>query len=1048
MAGAGDWEVPEGSQQQPITIDDDVDLPQSAVGAEVREIVDRVQHCGARPVKAEEDDEDLPSEDPWAEDEANYDKANEAIEAIDLTAEESEPEREKVSVGTGGHCKHWKKGIRNPCCCGTHYNVPEASTPDVDFKVMQLVELKEAIIVGRYQAEFMEVRQIFYPYEKGNAFIRGFPFARTRNLDGRIDPRKNEVCALLEIDTNDDRPSDIQALVETPLDNIKAVRILHKTNKIFPECRFDPVSYLTKEDREARAPLTCRWVMIQTYPDARYRRAQRAVGGEELRHYNESDVVKDRHRISDDERLTTWRKGYEKVPGGSYIPKSSQKTKIEPNPETTAETKRLPGQKYSAVDIFSGAGGFSKGAEMAGFKILTACDHWSHCCETYRENFPDTDLHEENVHDFIRDTNTDLTTERQPVDFVHLSPPCQFYSPAHTCPGKNDEANIATLFACEYIILIYRPRLFTVEQTFGLSQDRHSSYFNAFIQGFTRHGYSVKWKVIHLVEFGLPQTRKRLFMMGAAPGEALPDWPAPTHGKEPTATQKPLVSAAQACSRLVEGVNLHDVAGARPVARIPWDGDKPLERTITTSGGQCYHWSGERELTLAEFAALQGFPRNFVFCSKCIKKQIGNAFPPVVVKAFMKRIREHLEEVDGVRRLPEPGLVIDLGDGDDDDDDDDDKDDEDIENDDNDVANDDDYQSLFQWVINFDVEPFLQGSTGKYDEKEANTTAKRGSQHRSQVQHHDLIEDEAIAAANRDSQEEEPQSRPDEASQDHPVTPPNETRHLSFSDMPNAAIKPQATWGAAIHTSKAFKQATVEAASAAADRRKSSADSVTYVGESSRAGSSRQLPLVVEDTEAEDTEAEAESADAEGTSHSPSPSLSDRQSTGPVPSALQNSVILPRARPSASHNDPTLDEAPSLGREDALDFPGGAGPGCRRLAFGEPGEGSSSSSSSSGSSSGSSGRGGCIDNGNGHRSFHGADHQAGALRVHDSEERVEQVDLTFEMSLEDREQEGNNHKGEVKGKEAVRNFKQYDDGQDNAAPKGSKGKVKRMRNVE
>ncbi|KUI57600.1 Modification methylase HphIA [Cytospora mali] len=963
MVGAGDWEVPEGSQQQPITIDDDVDLPQSAVGAEVREIVGRVQHCGARPIKAEEDDEDLPSEDPWAEDEANYDKANEAIEAIDLTAEESEPEREKVSIGTGGHCKHWKKGIRNPCRCGTHYNVPEASTSDVDFKVMQFVELKEATIVGRYQAEFMEVRQIFYPYEKGNAFVRGFPFARTRNLDGRIDPRKNEVCALVEIDTNDDRPSDIQALVEIPLDSIKAVRILHKTNKIFPECRFDPVSYLTKEDREARAPLTCRWVMIQTYPDARYRRAQRAVGGEELRHYNESDVVKDRHRISDDERLTTWRKGYEKVSGGSYIPKSSQKTKVEPTAETTAETKLLPGQKYSAVDIFSGAGGFSKGAEMAGFKILTACDHWSHCCETYRENFPDTDLHEENVHDFIRDTNTDLTIERRPVDFVHLSPPCQFYSPAHTCPGKNDEANIATLFACEYIILIYRPRLFTVEQTFGLSQDRHSSYFNAFIQGFTRHGYSVKWKVIHLVEFGLPQTRKRLFMMGAAPGETLPDWPAPTHSKEPTGAQKPLVSAAQACSRLVEGVNLHDVAGARPVARIPWDGDKPLERTITTSGGQCYHWSGERELTLAEFAALQGFPRSFVFCSKCIKKQIGNAFPPVVVKAFMKRIR-------------------------------------------------------------------------KYDEKEAKTTAKRESQHRSQVQPHDLTEDEAIAAAIRDSQKKEYQLQSDEASQDHPVTALEETRHLSFRDMPNTATKP--TWNAVIHNSKAFKQATIEAAAAAAaNRRKSSADSITYVGQSSRAGSSRQLPLVVEDTEAE---AKAESTDTDGTNHSPS--LFDRQFTGPVPSALRDRGILPRARPSASHNNPTLGESPSLSREDAFGFPGGAGPGYRRLAFGEPGEGSSSSSG------GSSGRGGCIDNGNDYTSLHGGDHQAGALRVHDSEDCVEQVDFTFEMSLEDHEEERNNRKDKGKAKEAIRNFKQYDDGQDNEAPKGSKDGVKRMRNGE
>ncbi|ROW13831.1 hypothetical protein VPNG_03600 [Cytospora leucostoma] len=666
MAEPDEAEVHEGSPEHPISLEEDRDVPQSAVGVQVRYIVDRVQNLDVLPIKAEEDEEGL-SEDRWAEDEADYDRANEAIEAIDLTEDsEPEPEPEKVPVGTG-RCKHWRKGVRNPCLCGTHYTAPEASTTDVDFKISQFVELKEPAIVGRFQAEFLEVWQIFHPHTKGKALVRGFPYARTRNLDGRIDARKNEVCALLEFDTNDDRPvKSEQALVEVALEDIKKVRILHRTNKLFPECRFDPCRYPTKEDRETKAPLTCRWVLTRYYPDARYRRAQRPVDGEELRHFNESDVTKDRHRASDAERLTTWRRGCEKVPGGSFVPKSAQKADFEPVADIFA-TSTLPGQKYSVVDVFCGAGGFSKGAEMAGFKVSVACDHWSRCCETYRENFPDTDLHEKDVYDFIMDTSTDLTVELEPVDFVHLSPPCQFYSPAHTCTGKNDMANIATLFACEHIINVFRPRMFSLEQTFGLSQERYSPYFNALIQGFTRYGYSIKWKVFHLVGYGLPQTRKRLFMMGAAPGETLPEWPEPTHSKEPTGKQKPLVSAVQACSRLVEGWNLHNINHDSTVDRIPWDGNKPLERTITTSGGQCYHWSGRRELTLAEFAALQGFPPDFRFRSAYIKKQIGNAFPPVVVKAFMKHIRKHLEKVDGIDRLPDPASVIDLGDDDDND---------------------------------------------------------------------------------------------------------------------------------------------------------------------------------------------------------------------------------------------------------------------------------------------------------------------------------------------------------------------------------------------
>lgn len=974
-----------GSQEQPIAIDDEIDIPQSKIGVEVRDLRDRVQHCDplpalpTRPIKAEEEDDDL-SEDPWAEDEADYDKANEAIEAIDLTVD-LEPEPVKVSVSPG-HCKHWKRGIRNPCRCGTHYTATHASTPDVEFRTMHLVELKEPVAVGRYQAEFLEVIQIFFPKnkEKDNAFVRGFPYARTRNLDGRIEPRKNELCALLEIDTNDERSSDIQALFEIPLEGIKAARILHKTNKLFPECRFDPVSYQTREDREAKAPLTCRWVMTSMYPDARYRRAWRAVDGEELRHFNEADVIRDRHRASDADRLTQWRK-VEKLPGGSYIPRGPQDTKVEPTSETNP-AKILPGQKYTVVDIFSGAGGFSKGVEMAGFKVLIACDHWSHCCGTYRENFPDTELHERDVHEFIseRRNDTDLTVDGPgPVDFVHMSPPCQFYSPAHTCPGKNDSANIATLFSCEEVIRIFRPRLFTVEQTFGLAQARHSSYFNAFIQGFTRHGYSVRWKVLHLVEFGLPQTRRRLLMMGAAPGEPLPGWPEPTHSRAAAAAgeqtnrgghrlrRRPPVSAAQACGALVPGRDgLHDVAGARAVDRPPWDGDRPLERTITTSGGQCYHWSGLRELTLAEFAALQGFPADFRFRPKCIKKQIGNAFPPVVVKAIMKQVRRHLEEVDGCQRLPDPGSVVVLGDDGD--------------------EGDEKHQPV-QWLKHEDNA--YQDISGIYDEKRAIAVATRNSQ------------PEARAQSGR-----APGSLSGMFLRD--------IRSLSIEDDFKAAM--QSNWDATTTTPRGSEPQPQPPTPA--DRRRSSAESITYVGESSRAGSSRQLPVIVEDSEPE-PEAQAGTVDP----RVPGPGFCRgggrdaelwREYVGDLDEdvamiiAIQVSAHEAGSRLGGERVTGTVQDSSSADDPIGCESRGKAKAKCVEVD-------------------------GCND-GQGLTDYQGA---------HGDD--AEELQLAFSKSSEGQGQEEIDPKGKGKGKEVVRTFAQYDAGQDNESPKGSKGEPKRSR---
>lgn len=213
---------------------------------------------------------------------------------------------------------------------------------------------------------------------------------------------------------------------------------------------------------------------------------------------------------------------------------------------------------------------------------------------------------------------------------------------------------MAILFACPELIDKIRPRLFTLEQTFGLTHDAHKDFLNALIKGFTCHGYSVQWKIVPLVEYGLPQTRKRLVMIGACPGEQLPPWPPATHSAMPAKEGlKPFVTEAEAIRNLNgRRVTLHDVAGARVRNEPPRDGNKPFPKTITCGGtGGTSHFSGSRDFTVREIACLQGFPISYQFEGNktAIKKQIGNAFPPCVVKAFYGYFRDWLQRVDGVR---------------------------------------------------------------------------------------------------------------------------------------------------------------------------------------------------------------------------------------------------------------------------------------------------------------------------------------------------------------------------------------------------------------
>ncbi|KAL8701395.1 MAG: hypothetical protein Q9201_004933 [Fulgogasparrea decipioides] len=285
-------------------------------------------------------------------------------------------------------------------------------------------------------------------------------------------------------------------------------------------------------------------------------------------------------------------------------------------------------KKYTFGDSFCGAGGMSRAAQQTDLRIKWAFDHNKHACTSYEMNFPDASLYNVSADEFIKD-GSDCK-----VDIAHFSPPCQYFSPAHTVQGKDDETNTASLFAIGDLLKKARPRIATLEQTAGLVlTPQHEGYFNAVVRMFTSHGFSVRWRVLFCPEYGLPQERLRLFMIASCPGEVLPPFPSPTHSDPSKTGLLPWTTVNDALRSIPLGARNHE-----PVKLL----------TVTCNGNGLYHPSGLRNFTIREFATLQGFPVEHLFSDVETKKQVGNAVPPIVGSKVLERIVQALKKADGV----------------------------------------------------------------------------------------------------------------------------------------------------------------------------------------------------------------------------------------------------------------------------------------------------------------------------------------------------------------------------------------------------------------
>jgi DNA (cytosine-5)-methyltransferase 1 len=181
-----------------------------------------------------------------------------------------------------------------------------------------------------------------------------------------------------------------------------------------------------------------------------------------------------------------------------------------------------------AIDLFAGAGGLSLGFEQAGFDIVAAVDIDPIHCAAHKFNFPNCATVCKSV---IETTGEELRRRsgigRRDLDVVIGGAPCQGFS----LIGKRalDDSRNQLVYHYVRLVMELKPKYFVFENVKGLTIGKHRRFLQEIIDAFRDGGYDVKadYKVLNAADYGVPQDRRRLFLMGARAGLALPSYPEP-----------------------------------------------------------------------------------------------------------------------------------------------------------------------------------------------------------------------------------------------------------------------------------------------------------------------------------------------------------------------------------------------------------------------------------------------------------------------------------------------------------------------------------------
>ena len=298
------------------------------------------------------------------------------------------------------------------------------------------------------------------------------------------------------------------------------------------------------------------------------------------------------------------------------------------------------------VSLFSGAGGLDLGLIQAGNKVIWANDIDKDAVATYKEN-----IGEHIICDDIGNIDVDDIPKS---DVVVGGFPCQGFSQANMLRVLDDDRNQLYKFFYK-VIKSKQPSFFIAENVKGILSIGKGAAIEQIIADFEEAGYTVAVHLVNMADYGVPQTRQRVIIIGQRKDlgeEMLFQFPAPAYAK---AGDNRWISIKQAIDHFpdpdLENNVLNHIYSAYKVVYRNFTGhretnpDKPSPTILARGngkGGVCAipHYNGKRRLTIRESASVQTFPEDFYFVgnmNSCYR-QIGNAVPV----RFARKLGEEL----------------------------------------------------------------------------------------------------------------------------------------------------------------------------------------------------------------------------------------------------------------------------------------------------------------------------------------------------------------------------------------------------------------------
>lgn len=336
--------------------------------------------------------------------------------------------------------------------------------------------------------------------------------------------------------------------------------------------------------------------------------------------------------------------------------------------------------KYISIDLFSGAGGMSEGLRMAKFKTKYAFEIDPVASMTYKLNHKRTKVFTQD----IRTIKTEKLLKSLKGQTIHLlagCPPCQGFSSIRRLNRNKPVDDERNFLINEYVRFVddLAPYTIMLENVPGLEM---SEDFHKAIKHLQARGYNIEYDVLNVKNYGVPQSRKRLVMVGSRLGPI--SIAKPTNKKSTVRTTISGLPNPEDSTDMVHKIYPHHIQRIQMlINQIPHDGGSlrdlgedwqlnchradnvgfndvygrlrwdTYSTTITggclnPSKGRFLHPEQNRCITAREAALLQTFPANYLFPIDVAKTKIalmiGNALPPQFCKVQADNIREHLDK--------------------------------------------------------------------------------------------------------------------------------------------------------------------------------------------------------------------------------------------------------------------------------------------------------------------------------------------------------------------------------------------------------------------